>query len=196
MKARWKCDTFPFQSHLKDFELLSFWLSNTNQLLNCLKQYSGDEVCTLRPSSSSLWHHLFSLVPVLPLQEFMKQSTPRQQKNCLQNFELSEHRQILSDLAIHIYHQLISIMEKSLTPAIGAEPRSTCVKPAGCQKFRITSSFSSWVWIWIGKRKLIKFIAINRNSTHDIHHTRTNFESPVKLHRHVCFWLWEQTLSL
>ncbi|KAM7002580.1 unconventional myosin-Vc [Tautogolabrus adspersus] len=80
-------------SYHKDFELLSFWLSNTYQLLNSLKQYSGEE-------------------------EFMKQSTPRQKKNCLQNFDLSEHRQILSDLAIHIYHQFLTVMEKSLTPAI------------------------------------------------------------------------------
>ncbi|CAB1454539.1 unnamed protein product [Pleuronectes platessa] len=77
----------------KDFELLSFWLSNTYQLLNCLKQYSGEE-------------------------EFMKQNTDRQKKNCLQNFDLSEHRQILSDLAIHIYHQFITVMEKSITPGI------------------------------------------------------------------------------
>ncbi|XP_042351955.1 unconventional myosin-Vc isoform X2 [Plectropomus leopardus] len=77
----------------KDFELLSFWLSNTYQLLNCLKQYSGEE-------------------------EFMKQNTPRQKKNCLKNFDLSEHRQILSDLAIQIYHQFLSVMEKTLTPAI------------------------------------------------------------------------------
>ncbi|XP_034540965.1 unconventional myosin-Vc isoform X2 [Notolabrus celidotus] len=80
-------------SFQKDLDLLSFWLSNTYQLLNCLKQYSGEE-------------------------EFMKQSTPRQKKNCLQNFDLSEHRQILSDLAIHNYHQFITVMEKSLTPAI------------------------------------------------------------------------------
>ncbi|XP_054476812.1 unconventional myosin-Vc [Anoplopoma fimbria] len=80
-------------THLKDFELLSFWLSNTYQLLNCLKQYSGEE-------------------------EFLKHNTPRQKKNCLQNFDLSEHRQILSDLAIQIYHQFVSIMEKTLTPAI------------------------------------------------------------------------------
>ncbi|XP_070763709.1 unconventional myosin-Vc [Enoplosus armatus] len=80
-------------SHHKDLELLSFWLSNTYQLLNSLKQYSGEE-------------------------EFMKQNTPRQKKNCLQNFDLSEHRQILSDLAIHIYHQFISVMEKTLAPAI------------------------------------------------------------------------------
>lgn len=51
--------------------------------------------------------------------EFLKQSTPRQKKNCLQNFDLSEHRQILSDLAIHIYHRFIALMEKALTPTIG-----------------------------------------------------------------------------
>ncbi|XP_071752785.2 unconventional myosin-Vc [Centroberyx gerrardi] len=79
--------------HQKDFEVLSFWLSNTYHLLNCLKQYSGEE-------------------------EFMKQNTPRQNKNCLQNFDLSEHRQILSDLAIRIYHLFITVMEKTLTPTI------------------------------------------------------------------------------
>ncbi|XP_061577627.1 unconventional myosin-Vc [Cololabis saira] len=79
--------------HHKDFEMLSFWLSNTYQLLNCLKQYGGEE-------------------------EFVKHSTPRQKKNCLQNFDLSEHRQILSDLAIHIYHQLVTVMQKTLAPTI------------------------------------------------------------------------------
>ncbi|XP_045544570.1 unconventional myosin-Vc isoform X2 [Salmo salar] len=79
--------------HQADFELLSFWLSNMYHMLNCLKQYSGEE-------------------------EFMKQNSPRQNKNCLQNFDLSEHRQIFSDLAIRIYHQFISVMEKTLVPMI------------------------------------------------------------------------------
>ncbi|XP_071007374.1 unconventional myosin-Vc-like [Oncorhynchus clarkii lewisi] len=79
--------------HQEDFELLSFWLSNTYHILSCLKQYSGEE-------------------------EFMKQNSPRQKKNCLQNFDLSEHRQIFSDLAIRIYHQFISVMEKTLIPMI------------------------------------------------------------------------------
>ncbi|XP_072291958.1 unconventional myosin-Vc [Eucyclogobius newberryi] len=77
----------------KDLDLMSFWLSNTHLLLNCLKQYSGEK-------------------------EFMKHNTPRQTKNCLQNFDLSEHRQIISDLAIHIYHQFISVMEMALAPTI------------------------------------------------------------------------------
>lgn len=49
----------------------------------------------------------------------MKHNTPRQNKNCLQNFDLSDHRQVFSDLAIHIYHQFINVMEDSLFPMIG-----------------------------------------------------------------------------
>ncbi|XP_028813648.1 unconventional myosin-Vc isoform X2 [Denticeps clupeoides] len=80
-------------NHQEDFEVLSFWLSNTHHLLNCLKQYSGEE-------------------------EFMKHNSPRQNKNCLQNFDLSEHRQIFSDLAIKIYNQFITCLEKNFTPMI------------------------------------------------------------------------------
>uniref|UniRef100_A0A8C9SXN5 Myosin VC n=1 Tax=Scleropages formosus TaxID=113540 RepID=A0A8C9SXN5_SCLFO len=81
------------KTHQEDFDMLSFWLSNTYQMLNCLKQYSGEE-------------------------DFMKYNTPRQNKNCLQNFDLSEYRQIISDVAIHIYHQFVTIMEKALMPLI------------------------------------------------------------------------------
>lgn len=45
-----------FQSHHKDFELLSFWLSNTYQLLNCLKQYSGEEVGRTAPQVANSRH--------------------------------------------------------------------------------------------------------------------------------------------
>uniref|UniRef100_A0A669PPS4 Myosin VC n=1 Tax=Phasianus colchicus TaxID=9054 RepID=A0A669PPS4_PHACC len=73
----------------EDFEMLSFWLSNTYYFLNCLKQYSGEE-------------------------EFMKYNTPRQNKNCLKHFDLSEYRQVLSDLAIRIYHQFVLVMENNI----------------------------------------------------------------------------------
>ncbi|NWU17774.1 MYO5C protein, partial [Cephalopterus ornatus] len=81
------------KEHSEDFEMLSFWLSNTYYFLNCLKQYSGEE-------------------------EFMKCNTPRQNKNCLKHFDLSEYRQILSDLAIQIYHQFILVMENNIQPMI------------------------------------------------------------------------------
>uniref|UniRef100_A0A8B9GJG9 Myosin VC n=1 Tax=Amazona collaria TaxID=241587 RepID=A0A8B9GJG9_9PSIT len=81
------------KEHSEEFEMLSFWLSNTYYFLNCLKQYSGEE-------------------------EFMKCNTPRQNKNCLKHFDLSEYRQILSDLAIRIYYQFIVVMENSIQPMI------------------------------------------------------------------------------
>ncbi|KAK2498686.1 hypothetical protein MC885_019825 [Smutsia gigantea] len=81
------------KEHLEDFEMLSFWLSNTCHFLNCLKQYSGEE-------------------------EFMKHNSPHQNKNCLNNFDLSEYRQILSDVAIRIYHQFIIVMENNIQPII------------------------------------------------------------------------------
>ncbi|XP_060709183.1 unconventional myosin-Vc-like isoform X2 [Hemiscyllium ocellatum] len=81
------------KNHSEDFEMLSFWLSNSVHFLNCLKQYSGEE-------------------------EFMRYNTPQQNSQCLKNFDLSEYRQILSDLAIHIYQQLIQVMEDDLQPMI------------------------------------------------------------------------------
>ncbi|XP_074064785.1 unconventional myosin-Vb isoform X1 [Macrotis lagotis] len=81
------------KKHNEDFEMTSFWLSNTCRLLHCLKQYSGDE-------------------------GFMTQNTPKQNEHCLKNFDLTEYRQVLSDLSIQIYQQLIKIAEGMLQPMI------------------------------------------------------------------------------
>nr|XP_020479837.1 unconventional myosin-Va-like [Monopterus albus] len=77
----------------KDFEVVSFWLANTCRLMHCLKQYSGDK-------------------------GFMAHNTPKQNEHCLSNFELSEYQQVISDLAIQIYRQLIKCMEDILQPII------------------------------------------------------------------------------
>ncbi|XP_058485352.1 unconventional myosin-Va isoform X3 [Solea solea] len=76
-----------------DFETVSFWLANTCRFLHCLKQYSGDDA-------------------------FMKHNTSRQNEHCLSNFDLAEYRQVISDLAIQIYQQLIKCMENILQPMI------------------------------------------------------------------------------
>lgn len=49
----------------------------------------------------------------------MKYNSPQQNKNCLNNFDLTEYRQILSDVAIRIYHQFVVVMENSIQPIIG-----------------------------------------------------------------------------
>ncbi|XP_072236362.1 unconventional myosin-Va isoform X3 [Leuresthes tenuis] len=99
-----------------DFETVSFWLSNTCRFLHCLKQYSGDEA-------------------------FMKHNTSRQNEHSLNNFDLAEYRQVISDLAIQIYQQLIKCMENILQPMIvsGMLEHETIqgvsgVKPTGLRK--------------------------------------------------------------
>ncbi|XP_046897765.1 unconventional myosin-Va isoform X2 [Hypomesus transpacificus] len=99
-----------------DFETVSFWLSNTCRFLHCLKQYSGDD-------------------------SFMKHNSPKQNEHCLSNFDLAEYRQVLSDLAIQIYQQLIKCMENILQPMIvsGMLEHETIqgvsgVKPTGLRK--------------------------------------------------------------
>ncbi|XP_039606325.1 unconventional myosin-Vb isoform X1 [Polypterus senegalus] len=81
------------KKHNDDVEMTSFWLANTSRLLHCLKQYSGDEA-------------------------FMTQNTAKQNEHCLKNFDLSEYRQVLSDLSIQIYQQLIRVAEGTLQPMI------------------------------------------------------------------------------
>ncbi|XP_051979039.1 unconventional myosin-Va isoform X1 [Xyrauchen texanus] len=103
-----------------DFETISFWLANTCRFLHCLRQYSGEEAYT-------------------------KHNNPRQNKHCLTNFDLSEYRQVLSDLAIQIYQQLIRVVENILHPMIAPAmlEQETIqgvmgVKPTGMRK-RTTS---------------------------------------------------------
>lgn len=99
-----------------DFETVSFWLANTCRFLHCLKQYSGDEA-------------------------FMKSNSQRQNDHSLSNFDLAEYRQVISDLAIQVYQQLIKCMENILWPMIvsGMLEHETIqgvsgVKPTGLRK--------------------------------------------------------------
>ncbi|GCC31177.1 hypothetical protein chiPu_0009634 [Chiloscyllium punctatum] len=104
------------KKHNDDFEITSFWLSNSCRLLHCLKQYSGDE-------------------------DFMKQNNARQNEHSLKNFDLTEYRQLLSDLSIQIYQQLIKVAENLLQSMIVSamlENESiqglSSVKPMGYRK--------------------------------------------------------------
>ncbi|XP_044139382.1 LOW QUALITY PROTEIN: unconventional myosin-Vb, partial [Bufo gargarizans] len=81
------------KKHNDDFQMTSFWLSNSSRVLHCLKQYSGDE-------------------------GFMTSNSSKQNEHCLRNFDLTEYRQVLSDLSIQIYQQLIKIAEGILQPMI------------------------------------------------------------------------------
>lgn len=118
--------------------MLSFWLANTSRFLHCLKQYSGEEVrgismTTAVRQSGGLGHLLKGLygfmvasisrsVTVFSLpssQAFMTQNSPKQNEHCLKNFDLAEYRQLLSDLSIQIYQQLVKVAEETMQPMIG-----------------------------------------------------------------------------
>lgn len=49
----------------------------------------------------------------------MTQNTSKQNEHCLKNFDLAEYRQVLSDLSIQIYQQLIKVAEGIIQPMIG-----------------------------------------------------------------------------
>uniref|UniRef100_A0A8C9SH35 Myosin VB n=1 Tax=Scleropages formosus TaxID=113540 RepID=A0A8C9SH35_SCLFO len=69
---------------------------------------------------------------------FMTHNTPKQNEHCLKNFDLAEYRQVLSDLSIQIYQQLIKVAEDIMQPMIVSAmlesesiPSLAGVKPMG-----------------------------------------------------------------
>ncbi|XP_013136576.1 PREDICTED: unconventional myosin-Va [Papilio polytes] len=70
-------------------EYNALWLSNMLRLLNNLRQYSGDAI-------------------------YQGSNTPRQNQQCLRIFDLSEYRQVLSDIAVWIYQALVHLLERQL----------------------------------------------------------------------------------
>ena len=56
----------------------TLWLSNMLRILHNLKQYSGEK-------------------------PFQTESTQKQMDQCLRNFDLSEYRRVISDIAVWIY---------------------------------------------------------------------------------------------
>lgn len=108
--------------------MTSFWLANTSRLLHCLKQYSGDEVtfflhfCLYKIRNTKnmfVVQQRHRTQACLFVQAFMVQNTGKQNEHCLKNFDLAEYRQVLSDLSIQIYQQLIKVAEGIIQPMIG-----------------------------------------------------------------------------
>ncbi|BFZ14098.1 hypothetical protein BsWGS_17137 [Bradybaena similaris] len=79
--------------HSDDLERITLWLANTCRLLHTLKQYSGEK-------------------------QFQIENTPKQNEQSLRNFDLSEYRQVFSDLAVWNYQALIKLMEELIQPNI------------------------------------------------------------------------------
>jgi myosin-5 len=63
------------------------------RILHNLKQYSGEK-------------------------QFQNESSPKQIEQCLRNFDLSEYRRVLSDIAIWIYQGMTKLMEEEIQPIL------------------------------------------------------------------------------
>ncbi|XP_012234909.1 unconventional myosin-Va isoform X2 [Linepithema humile] len=72
-----------------DFDSRVLWLSNTLRLLHNMKQYSGDK-------------------------PFQIENTPRQNEQCLRNFDLSEYRNVLSNTAHWIFNNLVTNLKERI----------------------------------------------------------------------------------
>ncbi|XP_020287438.1 unconventional myosin-Va isoform X2 [Pseudomyrmex gracilis] len=72
-----------------DFDYRVLWLSNTLRLLHNLKQYSGDK-------------------------PFQIENTPRQNEQCLRNFDLGEYRVVLSNMALWIFNNLVTNLKERI----------------------------------------------------------------------------------
>ena len=76
-----------------DIDMKVMWLSNLLRFLNNMEQYSGEE-------------------------QFLKFSTQRQAEQSLRNFDLSEYRRVINDVAIWIYNGVTKLMEEELQPLL------------------------------------------------------------------------------
>ncbi|XP_049955339.1 unconventional myosin-Va-like [Schistocerca serialis cubense] len=76
-----------------DIDIMVLWLSNTVRLLHNLKQYSGDKT-------------------------FQTENTSLQNEQCLQNFDLTEYREVLSDTAVEIYQSLAWHIQEKIEPLV------------------------------------------------------------------------------
>ncbi|XP_034943437.1 unconventional myosin-Va isoform X2 [Chelonus insularis] len=72
-----------------DLDSAVLWLSNTLRLLHNMKQYSGDK-------------------------PFQIENTPRQNEQCLRNFDLSEYRSVLSNVGVWIFVNIMTILKERI----------------------------------------------------------------------------------
>jgi len=78
---------------MNDLEVKTLWLSNILRVLHNLKQYSGEK-------------------------QFLNESSAKQLEQCLRNFDLSEYRRVLSDIAIWIYQGVTKLIEEEIQPLL------------------------------------------------------------------------------
>jgi myosin-5 len=107
----------------EDLDTTVLWLSNMLRLLHNLKQYSGDKT-------------------------FQAENTPKQNEQCLHNFDLSEYRQVLSNIALWIYQVHIYINYSTLQILMTKLCHVLCgwcsVVSNSCGHYKLTTKYSNF----------------------------------------------------
>ena len=93
----------------------------------CMKQTDCRRVHCWASSSRTGYKFIQSVLLGL-FQVFQSANTPKQNEHCLRNFDLSEYRQILSDLAVWIFQGLIKLTEAQIHPTIGMLTTVLCLR--------------------------------------------------------------------
>jgi myosin-5 len=81
------------QKHQTDDGIVAFWFANTCRFLQNMKQYSGEQVLAVQDPETL-------------------------QSQSLKNFDLTEYRLVISDLAVHIYQCLVKVEQDRMQPMI------------------------------------------------------------------------------
>ena len=66
----------------------------------------------------NLFSYIWNIILDFP-KAFQTHNTPEQNEHCLKNFDLTEYRQLLDDLAVHIYNDILAAINESIQGYIG-----------------------------------------------------------------------------
>ncbi len=91
---------------MNDLEVKTLWLSNMLRILHNLKQYSGEHQFQNESTPKQVRERSFGALEMCVQKKHFFQV-----EQCLRNFDLSEYRRVLSDIAIWIY-QVRHVMAK------------------------------------------------------------------------------------
>lgn len=93
---------------------------------------------------------VFNVEIINYLKAFQTQNTPKQNDHCLKNFDLTEYRGIISDIAIWLFQGIIKDFEKKLLPLIvpamlehASLPGMSDARPAGMRSSTFNDSEKS-----------------------------------------------------
>lgn len=155
-----------------DVETSALWLNNTLRLLNHMKQYSGDKL-------------------------FQIQNTPRQNRKCLRNFNLSKYQVALNGNALYIFNGIVNQLTQSIqaltVPALLENEAMFC-------GLSLNNTGKMWSSFLGGQReatqqKLNKLLSELSLANEALQHHGIHHDIIVQLFKHVFYFICATTLN-